>query len=225
MTRSEEIPTAPEEWLARLGGEDAARFEDPVPTHEDTTPFRPGVVPPPGPLPQGFGFPPAVLWVARLAVVGVVAVAFSEAGLDFVRDIVDARGWFDIVIPALAALFFLIRRIGSLLRGGARQKDQIFALGVVVEPTGIVVHSWLSRREFAWTDIAGLQRRPDTSEEALRIHERGRWLLVIVPNAGWGPRFLGLVSGREVGDGRFEGNTAPEVAARAEALQREREAS
>ncbi|NJN64735.1 MAG: hypothetical protein HC882_07565 [Acidobacteria bacterium] len=178
------------------------RFQAPEKV-EDGARFRPGVVPPPGPLPQAFGLPPAVLWIGRLSLVGILLVALSETGLDFVRNFVNARRLSDIIVPALAALFFLLRRLGGLLRGGAR-KGLISAVGIVVEPLGIVIHGWISKERFTWGEIAGVQVIPDTNQEALRVVREGRVILIVPATMLWGERFLALMSGRVLGDGRFD---------------------
>ena len=158
--------------------------------------YLPGLVPPPGPLPQRFGPSRLLAWFRRLAALAVIVFGVAPH-LRSLFEAVQERNVALLVLPALVLvwlLLLLVNRFQSRNRSGGR----IAATTVVVTVSGLVIHSRWRRHRFGWGDLLGLEPPAGESGNWAIAAQRGSQSLTIgLPaNEAWATQLVGLLSGK-----------------------------
>ena len=194
MAEPQDPRTQPERLPELVESQAMSVPEPPRPVDEGV---HPGLVPPPGALPIGFGPSPALIWLVRIGVVGLATWGAYWAFNRFVHGVGGALSIVDIIGPALAVGYFLARRVALLRRHSGKKGDAIVAAGVRVEAAGILVMSWLWDHRFAWGELIGIvEERPERGGYALRALRASRRVEILLPSSGWGRRLALSLSGR-----------------------------
>jgi hypothetical protein len=207
-------PIGPPEGFESFELEDEGRYEQHDDPRFEATSFEVpdeevagGIMPPPGPLPQTFGPPRWILWSGRLAIAGIVLTTLTEQGQELVDKILDATSWVEILVPASAALLFILRRMSRVMgRRKDGEKDRISAISVVLDVSGVGVMTAVREHRFAWGELVGLVAPDDEHGGWTLRMQRGRErVFVDLPSADWAERLAAALRGEPIDkDERFE---------------------